>query len=174
MNWDAEIFANHFKDINERSNDAGINIDHACNNIYINCGWNLSAVSNRANNIKTNLIAQIKPPYYCLPVVTRNGEYRVEYGIINFGQGEFHHVLCRDIWSLVSFLKSFIGSHSNEYIMRKYGSPAERYAHDKYAPFLANSFETMSSMAESLLSMDEEYFTVWNSDMGSGDIFLRD
>lgn len=174
IGMDAETFAGEFKDINERSIQNEIQIDHACNNIHINCGWNLSAVRQSANGAKTNLIAQIKPPYYCLPVVTRSGEYRVEYGIINFEEGEFHHVLCRNIEDLISFLRSLIGAHSNEYIMKKYGSPAERYAHDKHALFFANSFDTMTRTADRLLAMDEENFMIWNSDMGSGDIFLKD
>lgn len=174
MGMEVEQFAKEFPDINERSKQSKIEIDHACDNVHINCRWNLSAVPSIENNHKSDLTAQIKPPYSCVPVVTREGEYRVIYGIIDTEWWERHFILCKDMVSLIDFLRKFRNAEPCESIMKKYGSPAERYAHDNHAPFFASNFATVSRTADILLSMSEERFTVWNNDMGSGDIFLRD
>lgn len=139
---------------------AGYQIDHANNDKHNHCRWNLSEIPAKANGMgeKGTLVAQIKPPYYCYPIVSEGGEYRVvcgwvqPYAMTAAGvlEGQKMLVKCKDIADLISFLKSFVRH------CKKFPKPVSEY-------YFSGQFENASMIAEYALDMDEDKFFEWKS-----------
>ncbi len=170
-----------FRKTNKRYKDKGKVVDHANDNHHIDCKWNLSAIASKFNDNgqKGNLMAQIKPPYFCYIATEFPMQiYRVKFGyissVIKNGQeilnGEYFYLRCVGISDLIDFLKSLfkrfpiLDADNTSLPLGKYGSPLQAKKGAGGKEYFSQSFDSCAHTADELLAMDKKEFTQWSKD----------
>ena len=140
-------------------------IDHLNSDRHNHCKWNLSLVPGSLNGSKHNFAARLKLPYFLYMAVTDNGEYRIMFGYQNYARmGQVLHILCPNIHSLNSFLRSIMDIKKAPAFMKHYCTPKWFWGLDKKAPYASLSFDDAARMAEQLIRMDREKFGIWTTE----------
>lgn len=140
-------------------------IDHLNSDKHNHCKWNLSLVLGALNTSKHNCAARVKYPYFLYMAVTDSGEYRIMFGYQNYARmGQVLHILCPNIDSLNSFLRSIMDIKKAPAFMKHYCTPKWFWGLDKKAPYASLSFDDAARMAEQLIRMDREKFGIWTTE----------
>lgn len=149
------------KRVMNRKNPNKWHVDHVNNDIYCDCRWNLALIPAEKNvrSGKTNLVAQIKPPYFCYPIIDNKGCYRVYFG----WTGRYFFFRCKTINALISLLRAIMAADFSEDLVPPFITPAEAYERYRDRPADAEDIGSMIAIAELLLAMPSERFTEWTA-----------
>lgn len=142
-----------------------LDIDHLNSDKHNNTKWNLSSMAGHKNQKeKSDLLARLKPPYYCFPVSLPNGGYRMEIGFVTgWMDGQSFVVECANINSLISCVRSFLDLEKKpawvlpaSHPIEPQGTPTEAYRRNKKAVWRSRDFKKAAETAERLLRWDGE------------------
>lgn len=146
-------------------------VDHVCNDTHNHCRWNLSKILRTQNGRggKSDLVAHIKPPYICIPVIDSDGHYRIQFGHIapqlapptlKISKLNF---LCKNTDSFIDFLQHVTKLKNVPESLKRFGAPLDVYKKRPKALYFTGEFENTSRAAETLLALEEKDFIIWPS-----------